>query len=114
MRPYTSLSRPLLLTLAILFAAATAAYSIIWILQARRIPVRLGIETGNVWTAAHQLAIRSVQSPHSSLGPAIPEPPGGIPVLEISGHRIPCGQRVVASAVLAGLHHEYRLEKIAA
>ena len=28
MRPFTSLSRPLLLTLAILFAAATAAYSI--------------------------------------------------------------------------------------
>ena len=52
--------------------------------------------------------------PHSSLGPGIPEPPGGIPVLEISGHTIPCGQRVVASAVLAGLHHEYRLEKIAA
>src|SRR5215467_8718892 len=52
--------------------------------------------------------------PHSSLGPGIPEPPGGIPVLEISGHRIPCGQRVVASAVLAGLHHEYRLEKIEA
>ena len=62
MRPYTSLSRSLLLTLAILFAVATAAYSIIWILQARRIPVRLGIETGNVWTAAHQLAIRSVES----------------------------------------------------
>jgi len=61
-RPFTSLPRPLLLTVAILFAAATAAYSIIWILQTRRIPVRLGIETGNVWTAAHQLAIRSVQS----------------------------------------------------
>ena len=52
--------------------------------------------------------------PHCNLGPGIPEPSGGIPVLEISGHRIPCGQRVVASAVLAGLHHEYRLEKIAA
>ena len=52
--------------------------------------------------------------PHSSLGPGIPEPLGGIPVLEISGHRIPCGQRVVASAVLGGLHQEYRLEKIAA
>ena len=52
--------------------------------------------------------------PHSSLGPGIPESSGEIPVLEISGHRIPCGQRVVGSAVLAGLHHEYRLEKIAA
>jgi transposase InsO family protein len=44
--------------------------------------------------------------PHSSLGPGIPEPSGGIPVRGISGHGIPCGQRVVASAILGGLHHE--------
>ena len=50
--------------------------------------------------------------PHSSLGPGIPEPSGRIPVLEISGHRIPGGQRGVASAALAGPHHEYRLEKL--
>jgi len=48
---------------------------------------------------------------HSGLGPGITEPSEGIPVLEISGHRIPCGQRVVGSSVLGGLHHEYRLEK---
>jgi hypothetical protein len=59
------------------------------------------------------ITIKAAHIP-ASLGPGIPEPPGGIPVLEISGHTIPCGQRVVASAVLAGLHHEYRLEKIAA
>ena len=52
--------------------------------------------------------------PHSSLGPGIPEPSEDIPVLEISGHRIPCGQRVVGSSVLGGLHHEYRLEQMAA
>ena len=52
--------------------------------------------------------------PHSGLGPGIPEPSEGIPVLEISGHRIPCGHRVVGSPVLDGLHHEYRLEKVAA
>jgi len=52
--------------------------------------------------------------PHSGLGPGIPEPSEGIPVLEISGLRIPCGQRVVGSSVLGGLHHEYRLEKAAA
>jgi putative transposase len=50
--------------------------------------------------------------PHSRLGPGIPEPTEGIPVLEISGQRIPCGHRVVLS-VLGGLHHEYRLEKAA-
>jgi transposase InsO family protein len=51
--------------------------------------------------------------PHSAQGPGIPEPPEGIPVLEISGHRIPCDHRVVGSSVLGGLHH-YRLEKVAA
>jgi hypothetical protein len=35
-------------------------------------------------------------------------------MLEISGHGIPCGQRVVVGAIFAGLHYEYRLEKIAA
>ena len=53
--------------------------------------------------------------PHSSLGPGIPEP-GELP-------RIVCGRqrhflaqdsRVVARAILGGLHHEYRLEKVAA
>jgi len=52
--------------------------------------------------------------PHSALGPGIPEPSEDIPVLEISGHRIPCGHRVAGSSVLGGLHHEYRLEKVAA
>jgi len=52
--------------------------------------------------------------PHSSLGPGIPEPSGGVPVSEISGHRIPSGRRVVGSPVLSGLHHEYRLEEVAA
>jgi hypothetical protein len=52
--------------------------------------------------------------PHSALGPGIPEPSEGIPVLEISGQRIPPGHRVVGSSVLGGLHHEYRLEKVAA
>ena len=52
--------------------------------------------------------------PHSSLGPGVPKPSGGIPVLEISGHRIPCGHRVVGNSVLSGLHHEYRMEKAAA
>ena len=52
--------------------------------------------------------------PHSSLGPGIPEPSAGIPALRRSDHPIPCGYRVIRSSVLGGLHHEYRLEKIAA
>ena len=31
-----------------------------------------------------------------------------------NGHRIPDGHRVVAVSILAGLHHEYRLESLAA
>jgi transposase InsO family protein len=52
--------------------------------------------------------------PHSSLGPSIPEPSRGIPAPHISGYRIPCDHRVARSPVLGGLHHEYRLERIAA
>jgi putative transposase len=52
--------------------------------------------------------------PHSSLGPGIPEPSAGLPAPPSSGHRIPSGHRVIGSSVLGGLHHEYRLEEIAA
>jgi putative transposase len=52
--------------------------------------------------------------PHSSLGLGIPEPSAGIPATQIPGHRIRCGHRVVGRPVLGGLHHEYRLEKVAA
>ena len=53
--------------------------------------------------------------PHSSLGPGIPEPSNLLPPLPSSGrHTLPEGSRVVARPVLGGLHHEYRLEKVAA
>jgi len=53
--------------------------------------------------------------PHASLGPGIPDPPQGLPApLAENRHEIPEDHRVVAKPILGGLHHEYRLEKIAA
>jgi putative transposase len=52
--------------------------------------------------------------PHSSLGPGIPEPANLMPVPSSDRHRLPEGSRVMARPVLGGLHHEYRLEKVAA
>lgn len=52
--------------------------------------------------------------PHSSLGPGIPEPTGSDTVKQLSGHRIPSDHRVLAKPILGGLHHEYRLERVAA
>jgi len=52
--------------------------------------------------------------PHSSLGPGIPEPRASGAPKRLSGQRIPSGHRVLAKAILGGLHHEYRLERVAA
>jgi transposase InsO family protein len=51
--------------------------------------------------------------PHTSLGPGIPEP--SLPAVPRSAdHQLPHGHRIAARPILSGLHHEYRLEPVAA
>ena len=52
--------------------------------------------------------------PHSSLGPGVPE--SNRDRIPASGHRhrLPAGYGIAKTAVLGGLHHEYRLVKEAA
>jgi putative transposase len=53
--------------------------------------------------------------PHKSLGPGIPAPPPGLPVKgQIPRHEVPEGYVIKKKSILGGLHHEYRLEKVAA
>jgi putative transposase len=48
--------------------------------------------------------------PHSSLGPRIPDPPPNLPIpMQRQRHRCDRPGRIVARAVLNGLHHEYSL-----
>jgi putative transposase len=51
--------------------------------------------------------------PHASLGPGIPDPPVTA-IQRSAGHCVPHGYRVATSAILGGLHHEYRLDANAA
>ena len=49
--------------------------------------------------------------PHMALGPAVPDPPRGVPTpLRPHRHPLSASRAVAAKPVLNGLHHDYRLE----
>jgi transposase InsO family protein len=52
--------------------------------------------------------------PRSSLGPGFPDKTASKADLQATRHCIPKEYRVASVSILGGLHHEYRLEKIAA
>jgi putative transposase len=49
--------------------------------------------------------------PHTALGPGFPEPNQATVAAGHHQHRLPEGYRVAKTSILAGLHHEYRLER---
>jgi transposase InsO family protein len=52
---------------------------------------------------------------HLSWGPGIAQPRLGVPDSRPANrHSIPTGYRTVARPILSGLHHDYRLEQVAA
>jgi len=66
-------------------------------------------QTLRCWVAHYNRA-----RPHSSLGPGTPDPSSPKAELQAQRHCIPKDCRVAVKSILGGLHHEYRLDKIAA
>jgi transposase InsO family protein len=66
------------------------------------------------WTMKEWTTHYNKSRPHSSLGPGIPDP--NVQKKELQGKRlcIPKDQHVAVTPILGGLHHEYRLQGIAA
>jgi transposase InsO family protein len=52
--------------------------------------------------------------PHSRLGPGIPDANSDIIAARVTGPEVERGHRVIVQPILGGLHHEYRLEAVAA
>ena len=52
--------------------------------------------------------------PHASLGPGVPEPRSGDLPVKPCGHCLALGHRVLSRPILGGLHHEYRVQRLAA
>jgi hypothetical protein len=52
------------------------------------------------------------ERPHAALGPGLPD--GQPRRATVTGHVLPSGYRVIARPRLAGLHHDYQLEHVAA
>ena len=65
-------------------------------------------QTLKSWTAHYNRA-----RPHSSLGPGMPAANSLKAELQIKRHCIPQDCRIASTSILGGLHHEYRLERIA-
>jgi putative transposase len=65
------------------------------------------------WILQRWVAPYNRGRPHASMGPGIPDSPTDR-VVASSGHTLSEAHRVVATPILGGLHHEYRLEPKAA
>jgi hypothetical protein len=66
-------------------------------------------QTLKSWTEHYNL-----RRPHSSLGPGTPDKNSPKADPQPQRHCIPKDCRIVATSILGGLHHEYRLERLAA
>ena len=66
-------------------------------------------QTLKSWTTHYNSA-----RPHSSLGPGIPNPSSPTAEVQAQRHCIPKNRRIMVTSILGGLHHEYRLDEMAA
>ena len=48
------------------------------------------------------------------MGPGIPQAVEACVPAQVNRHHLPVGYRIAKKALLGGLHHEYRREKVAA